>query len=169
MRKKVLISLGFFLAAAWIAVSYFATQDPEVQRRLIEGSRALPDLFVNLLAASVVLMMVVLAVLVFYLLPRWSQKASQVTALEAQRIARMIGWEVTGGPIEQGKWVGVRFQHNYFKQRVFFLPVRPGHPDVEQFRQLKKGNEVSFEALFEPLESAMEYELCGFLRIKSVT
>jgi hypothetical protein len=169
MTKRVLIFLGFFLAAAWVWFSYSATQDPAVQQRLIEGARTLPDLLVYPLYAAVVLVMFILVWLIFFLLPRWTKNASQAAALEAHRIAQMIGWEVTGGPIVQGKWVGVRFQHNYFTRRGFFLPVPPGHPDVEQFRQLKKGNEVRFEALSEPLESALEFELCGFLRIKSVT
>jgi hypothetical protein len=70
---------------------------------------------------------------------------------------------------EYDSWVVLQFQHMSWGRWAFILSVRPGHPDIELFRKLKAGDIVEFEPLTEGMECALEHELCGYLRIKSIS
>lgn len=127
---------------------------------------------------------------------RWSRLATSGSVHDAKKVALSL-WSVDGtmgeakrqlertakiahdlgyaGKLHEAEednedtWVVVRFRHMSFGRRKFTLPVRPGHPDIEQFRRLKTGDTVEFEPLSEGMECALEHELCGYLRIKSVS
>ncbi len=102
---------------------------------------------------------------------RWSRIATADSVQNAKKIALSL-WQVLSDPMyseEKGSWTFVKFQHFSFGNWIVILPVRPGHPDVEQFRSLREGNTVEFEALSKGMDCALENEICGFLRIKSVS
>jgi len=88
------------------------------------------------------------------------------------QIARNLGYMGRLPKVEEDEedgFVVVRFRHMSFGRWKFTLPVRPGHPDIEQFRRLRTGDTVEFEPLTEGMECALDHELCGYLRIKSIS
>lgn len=84
--------------------------------------------------------------------------------------AKVLGYKKRlDSKVYDDDWVVVRFRHMSFGRWKVTLPVRPGHPDIDKFRQLKTGETVEFEALSTGMECALDHELCGFLRIKSIS
>lgn len=99
---------------------------------------------------------------------RWARIAREGGAANAQKVARNL-WRVDGQVLVGDDFVIIRFRHLSWRQTSFILPVWPAHPDIETFRRLENNDTVEFEPLSERLECAFERELCGYLRIKSVS
>ncbi len=98
---------------------------------------------------------------------KWALSASKRSVLRAKKVA--LSMYRVDGPImlKEGSAV-MCFRHLSWSHLGFVLPVRPGHPDIERFCRLRDGDEVAFDPLEECLECAIEHELCGFLRIKTI-
>ena len=99
---------------------------------------------------------------------RWSRMATKGSVFNAKKIALSL-WRVDGNPMIRDGFAVMQFRHMSWGRQYFILPVRPGHPDIEQFRRLIHGDTVEFKPLPEGMECALEHELCGYLRIKSVS
>ncbi len=86
---------------------------------------------------------------------------------KAKQIASSL-WKVENPKIIDDDVV-IRLRHLSWSTQSFILPVRPGHPDIHKFRNLRGGETIEFEALNSGMECALEHELCGYLRIKSIS
>ena len=168
MRRKLLVVLALICVATFLGVQYWALQQKETQVRLASLIRDTPDhifypVFIGVIALSV-------GPIIWIMINqrRWSRLASSGSVLNAKKVASSL-WHVDGEPMVKGGWAVMRFRHLSFGRQSFILPVRPGHPDIKLFQQLKHDDVVEFEQLSEGMDCALDHELCGFLRIKSVS
>ena len=195
MRRKLLLVIGWIVVISYFGFLWKASQNPEAQRRTLSLVRDIPaNIFYPVFIGFTVLVLgPVLWILVNQ--KRWSQMATSGSIRNAKKMALSL-WYVDGTMAETKKrlmeleetakrlgyksrkllpekkdedLVVVRFRHMSFGRWKVTLPVRPGHPDIDKFRHLKTGDTVEFEALSEGMECALDHELCGFLRIKSVS
>ena len=117
--------------------------------------------------------LLLLALVLFILgmrgMARMAQRDTERSVDRASKVASSL-WHVSGETTIKDGWAVMRFSHlSWPNQNNFILPVGPEHPDIEQFRQLKDGDTVEFEALQEGMDCSLEHELFGFLRIRSVS
>jgi len=144
---------------------------PEGQKRMASLVRDTPaGIFWSVAVGFTILVGLVLWILINQ--KRWSRSAKSGDVQNVKKVALSL-WQVEKHFAKTDKdgssWVAVQFKHVSWSNWIFILPVRPGHPDIEQFRQLKVGDTVEFEALSEGMECALEHELCAYLRIKSIS
>jgi len=167
MKRKILIVFGLLFVIVFFGLQYQAMQQPEVQARMQSLLRDTPaHVFYPVVLGFMVL---IVGSFAYILLNqgRWSRAATRGSVLNAKKVAMSL-WSVETPRIIQGCPV-IRFRHMSWGRWSFVLPVRPGHPDVERFSQLRHGDTVEFESLAKGMDCALEHELCGYLRIKSVS
>lgn len=164
---KAWLSIAGLVLLAGFLVYMTQNAPAENKERLLRLFQEMPaPIFYSIFGIGGVLPMVLL----FWILisqKRWSQMARRASVHEAKKVALNL-WQVEN-PGAMQDWMVVGFRHPSWTRLSFILPVRPGHPDIEQFRRLKDGDTVEFEPLSEGMECAFEHELCGFLRIKAVS
>ncbi len=99
---------------------------------------------------------------------RWSRMAKIQCAGAASQVITSL-WLVDGAPVLEDDCASVKFAHFSWRGWHFILLVCAEHPDIERFRCLGDGDTVEFELVPQGMGCALEDELCGYLRIKSVS
>jgi hypothetical protein len=166
-RIFALVVLGLVLVG-YGAFTWKMMQNPEVQQRQLHLIRDTPANIFYPVAIGILVLVTGPLLWILINQKRWSRMATVGSIENAKKIARSL-WRVSGPVLLKDDAAVMRFRHFSFGRWSFILPVRCGHPDIEQFRQLKDGDIVEFEPLSAGMECALEHELCGFLRIKSIS
>jgi hypothetical protein len=168
MNKRLAAVVCALLLVGFFGFQWALHQNPEVQKRDLALIRDTPAVIFYPVFFGFVVLAIGPTLWIMINQRRWSRLATKGSVLNAKKITLSL-WKVDGNPRVIDDFVVARFRHLSFGRWVFTLPVRPGHPDIEMFRQLNDGEKVEFEALSEGMECALEHELCGFLRIKSIS
>lgn len=168
MKKFSPVLAGFFGVGMMLLL--WVTDTPEAGAERLKFIRESPAwLFYGFVALASAPAFITIWILTHQ--KRWSRIATANSVQNAKKMALSL-WQVSKEHSSLGEkdgWVFVEFRHFSFGNWTVLVLVRPGHPDVEQFRSLQKGDTVEFEALSQGMDCALEHELCGFLRIKSVS
>ena len=155
---------------AFFGLQYKALRTPGAKERLLALVQLVRDTPAEIFYPVFIGFTILAPGLFFWMLvnqKRWSRMATKDSVFKAKKVVLSL-WCAENPMIIEGSPV-IRFRHVSFGRQSFILPVRPGHPDIEQFRRLKDGDTVEFESLSEGMECALEHELCGYLRIKSIS
>lgn len=169
MRKKILAVIGLVAVLGFqFAFLWKASQNPEAQKRTLSFIQDAPAEFFYPIAIGFLLLTIGSFIWILLNHKNWAWTTTQDSVRSAKKVASSL-WRVDGPVLNKGDVAVMRFRHLSFSRWTFILPVRPDHPDIDQFRHLKDGDTVEFEALSEGMECALHHELCGFIRIKSVS
>ncbi|MGC9598864.1 MAG: hypothetical protein ABSE18_00570 [Minisyncoccia bacterium] len=168
MRKKFKAILALIALGILFGLQYHALQAPGVQQRLYADIHDTPAIVFYPIVIALFLSFVGPTTYLLLNEKRWRQNATEHSVMNAKIVASSL-WCVGGKPMITDEGTTVRFNHFSWPSRSFILPVRPGHPDITRFGKLHEGNTVEFEALPEVMECSLEHELCGYLRIRSVS
>lgn len=167
-RKHLVVTVTAVALVGIVAVQwYFFQSSADGKKQLLSIIR---DTSANVFyPVFMVFALLVLGPMLYLLInqKKWSRIATMGNVYSAKKVALSL-WRVDGDPMVGKDFAVLCFTHMSWRNYFFVLPVRPGHPDIEQFRQLKNNDTVEFDALSEGMECALEYELCGYLRIKEV-
>src|SRR5690348_11404239 len=169
MKRKVFAFLMLIVVIVAIsAVNYKAMQTPGTQERMASMIRdAPPYIFYPLWLGLMIIGSLVIYMMTFGY-RKWARSATRESVMSAKKVALSL-WRVDGDAQTIDDFAVVRFKHLSWGRVSFVLPVRPGHPDLKKFTELQSGDTVEFESLDQGMECALEHELCGFIRIKSVS
>ena len=170
MKQKVFAMVMLVLAVGAIfTLNYKAMQTPGAQERMVSLIRDTPAyIFYPIYFGFMVVMIFVLYTITFGH-KKWARMATKGSVDNAKKVALSL-WRVDGNVRTTiDKFTVVQFRHLSWGRASFILPVRPGHPDVKKFATLHDGDTVEFEPLEQGMECALEHELCGFIRIKSIS
>ncbi len=169
VKRKLWLAVAVLGLVAFLGGQLYMVQTapPENKARLASWVRESPAWqFYGLMGLASIPFLITLYIVVNQ--KRWSRMATSGSIRNAKKIALSL-WLVDGQPMLNEGFAVVRFRHMSFGRWRFILPVRSGHPDIEHFRRLQEGDTVEFEPLSEGMDCALEHELCGYLRIKSVS
>lgn len=169
MKKTLATVVAFLCLAALFVVQYRALQAPGATERLQGLIRDIPAYILYPVVIGFVVLVLIPVLITIFGHKMLAQGEEIRSVRNAQKVALSL-WRVDGWPMNKGGgWTVMRFRHLSWSRQYFVLPVRPAHPDIEQFRKLNNGDVVEFEPLQKGMECALEHELCGFLRIKSIS
>lgn len=166
MGKRVIV-LTLVLFAAMQLFQYWVLPGAEPEKELLDLFRNTPEHIFYLVFIGFTAFMLGFAVYVILGHKHWAQRVTMRYAQQAQNVATSL-WRVDGDPFRNGEWIVMKFAHVWWESKTFVLTIRPEHPDIKQFHRLNSGEVVEFEPLSESMECALDFELCGYLRIKSV-
>jgi len=169
MRKSLPVAVVLFCAGL-ILLMWANTSSPDANAERMKFIRESPAwLFYGFMTLASAPVFATLWILINQ--KRWSRIATSGSVQNAKKMALSL-WRVASEPMNSGvkdDWAVVKFQHFSFGNWTVIVPVRPGHPDIDKFQNLRKGETVEFEALSKGMDCALENEICGFLRIKSIS
>ncbi len=166
-RKNVVPVISAFVLIGFWTLQVIYMQQPRFQINSVNLIRGVPFQF---FMPALLMMSAIVAFLLWSLLnqKKADEWVSARTSAEAKKIASSL-WKVddTTVPVSND-FLGVSLRHFTFTNSGLLLVIRPGHPDIQKFRQLEVEDTIEFEPLTKCLECALPHEICGFLRIKAV-
>lgn len=97
----------------------------------------------------------------------WVKMMSRGNASNAEQAAKDT-WAMEMERVDKEGFALFPFSHTKLRNIYFILAVRPDHPNIGMFLELKKGDVVKFEPLPQVPDGAPEDDLASYLRIGSV-
>lgn len=165
------LSWGFWLLVVGLVLligfqAYMLQTGSVSKKSMYDRFQEIPDPIFYLVFGVLPGIGILLTLFAVFTYRRWSRVAAEAVLYDAKRIAAS-SWHVEGTR-DTGGLLAIWLRNTSWSQWSFLLPIRPGHPDIDQFRKLKTGDIVKFTSLSEGMDCALEHELCGVLRIKKI-
>lgn len=99
------------------------------------------------------------------------KKEAKVARVFAEEIVGLKWWFVESKTIinrrhHYSEGTSIRLQSLKWPERYIIIPFRPAHPSIKTIMAYEKGQIIGLELVDQPLECALETELCAYLLVK---